>query len=99
MDAGFFRQRFYSRLSEENGHLVERLGPFRFALDLPIGGQRAQHRDATLVVPVHSAAAPSAAQSIARGWAEDDSFHFDAPIALPLIGPVVHYRGWLQPIK
>lgn len=24
------------------------------------------------------------------------SFHFDVPIALPLIGTIVHYRGWLK---
>jgi hypothetical protein len=31
----------------------------------------------------------------AREWQEDGRFQFDVSIALPLIGPVVHYRGWL----
>jgi saccharopine dehydrogenase-like NADP-dependent oxidoreductase len=29
----------------------------------------------------------------------DRQFHFDVPIALPLIGTVVHYKGSLNPIK
>jgi saccharopine dehydrogenase-like NADP-dependent oxidoreductase len=29
---------------------------------------------------------------------EDGQFHFDVPIALPLIGTVVHYKGSLKPI-
>lgn len=32
-------------------------------------------------------------------WEEDGSFHFDVPIALPLIGLVVHYRGWLERVS
>jgi len=30
---------------------------------------------------------------------KDGRFHFDVPIALPLIGDVVHYRGWLAPVE
>ena len=26
----------------------------------------------------------------------DGRFHFDVAVAMPLIGPVVHYRGWLD---
>ncbi|MGG6892910.1 DUF4166 domain-containing protein [Rhizobium sp. BR 315] len=37
-----------------------------------------------------------APRSTADEWAEDDRFHFDVSIALPLIGLVVHYRGWLR---
>jgi hypothetical protein len=29
----------------------------------------------------------------------DGQFHFDVPIALPLIGTIVHYRGSLKPIE
>jgi hypothetical protein len=31
----------------------------------------------------------------AREYEEDGRFHFDVEIGLPLVGPVVHYRGWL----
>jgi hypothetical protein len=34
---------------------------------------------------------------LAREWEEDGRFWFDVPIALPLIGLIVHYRGWLAP--
>jgi hypothetical protein len=33
----------------------------------------------------------------AREYEAGGRFHFDVPIALPLIGPVIHYRGWLIP--
>jgi saccharopine dehydrogenase-like NADP-dependent oxidoreductase len=29
----------------------------------------------------------------------DGQFHFDVPIALPLIGAIVHYRGTLKPVE
>ncbi len=28
---------------------------------------------------------------------KDGRFHLDVPIHLPLIGLLVHYRGWLEP--
>jgi hypothetical protein len=31
----------------------------------------------------------------AREWAEGDRYHFDVQAALPVAGPLVHYRGWL----
>ena len=30
---------------------------------------------------------------------EDGQFHFDVPIALPLIGTIVHYKGSLKPVE
>ncbi|MBB4242902.1 MULTISPECIES: SDR family oxidoreductase [Rhizobium] len=94
----FSGRRFLSHLSEENGRLVERFGPFRFAFDLPIVGNglsMEMRHWSFLRIPLPLFLAP---QSIAHEWAEDDRFHFDVPIALPLIGPVVHYRGWLRRI-
>jgi Domain of unknown function (DUF4166) len=29
----------------------------------------------------------------------DGHFHFDVPIALPLIGTIVHYKGSLRPVE
>lgn len=95
----FSGQRFLSHLSEENGRLVERFGPFRFAFDLPIRGNglsMEMRHWSLLRVPLPLFLAP---QSTAVEWAEDDRFQFDVPIALPFIGLVVHYRGWLQPIE
>ena len=46
-------------------------------------------------VPLPLAFAPT---SRAREWEADGRFHFDVPTALPLIGRIVHYRGWLAPL-
>jgi hypothetical protein len=35
-------------------------------------------------------------RGIAREYEANGRFHFDVPIALPLIGLLVHYRGWLE---
>ena len=94
----FSGRRFRSHLSEENGHLVERFGPFRFAFDLPIRGNglsMEMRHWSFLRIPLPLFLAP---QSVAHEWAEDGRFHFDVPIALSFIGPVVHYRGWLRRI-
>jgi hypothetical protein len=45
-------------------------------------------------LPMPMALAP---KSAAREWADDGDFCFDVPIALPLIGLVVHYKGRLRP--
>ena len=92
----FGTRRFGSRLSEENGKLVERFGPLRFAFDLP-----SEATGLTMVMtgwrigrlPLPIALAP---RSLAREWEEGGRFHFDVPIALPLVGRLVHYRGWLE---
>ena len=94
----FSGRRFRSHLSEENGHLVERFGPFRFAFDLPIRGNglsMEMRHWSFLRIPLPLFLAP---QSVAHEWPEDGRFHFDVPIALSFIGPVVHYRGWLRRI-
>lgn len=93
----FGGRRFRSRLTEAGGLLVERFGPLRFAFDLPADedGLRMRMRGWRLgPLPLPLAWAP---RSAAREWAEDGRFWLDVPIALPLIGTVVHYRGWLVP--
>ena len=87
---------FRSRLGGQGATLVERFGPLRFAFDLP-----SDARGLTMVMtgwligrlPLPLALAP---RSRAREWEEGGRFHFDVPIALPLIGRLVHYRGWLE---
>ncbi|NLS16526.1 DUF4166 domain-containing protein [Rhizobium sp. P40RR-XXII] len=94
----FSGQCFSSRLSEENERLVERFGPFRFAFDLLPRGNRLSmeiRRWSFLRIRLPLLLAP---RSTAHEWAQNDRFHFDVSIALPFIGPVVHYRGWLRPI-
>ena len=89
---------FMSELSRQGPFLVERFGPLRFAFDLP-----SDARGLTMVmrrwwigpVPLPLALAP---RSTAREWEEDGLFHFDVPIALPLIGRLVRYRGSLTPL-
>lgn len=87
---------FASSLSAEDGDLVERFGPLRFRFALP-----SDHRGLAMHIkgwslwriPLPLALAP---RSSAREWEEDGRFCFDVPIALPLIGRIVHYRGWLE---
>ena len=87
---------FVSELSRSGRHLVERFGPMRFYFDLPsdeTGLTMIMRKWSLLRVPMPLFLAP---KSVAREWAEGDDFWFDVPIALPLIGDVVHYRGWLR---
>jgi hypothetical protein len=93
----FGGQTFRSHLSEHDGHLIERFGPIRFAFDLPSDqdGLEMRMRGWTLLgLPLPLILAP---RSRAREWQEGARFRFDVPIALPLIGMIVHYQGWLDP--
>ncbi|MGV1757085.1 DUF4166 domain-containing protein [Rhizobium sp. A22-96] len=90
--------RFSSYLSEDKGHLVERFGPLRFAFDLLLRGNGLSMEIrgwSFLGVPLPLFLAP---RSTAYEWSESDRFHFDVSIALPVIGLIVHYRGWLQQV-
>ncbi len=89
---------FVSELSQSGRHLVERFGPMRFYFDLPSdenGLTMIMRKWSVLRVPMPLFLAP---KSVAREWAQGQDFWFDVPIALPLIGDVVHYRGWLRRI-
>lgn len=93
----FGRHAFTSRLSRRGARLVERFGPLRFHFDLPADDQGLAmelRRWSGLGIPLPLALAP---RSEAREWQEGARFRFDVPIALPLIGLVVHYDGWLMP--
>lgn len=88
---------FESRLAERGGLLTERFGPIRFAFTL-----RREENGLTMhfrrwwlgPLPMPRLLLP---RGIAREYEEGGRFHFDVPIALPLIGLLVHYRGWLTP--
>jgi hypothetical protein len=91
----FGGQSFTSELSAEGGRLVERFGPLRFRFDLPAdaAGLTMLMRGWSLFrIPLPLFLAP---RSKAREWEEGGLFQFDVPIALPLVGRLVHYRGWL----
>lgn len=93
----FSAQSFHSNLGEEAGQIVERFGPLRFHFDLPGDEQglaMVMRSWSIWRIPLPLALAP---RTMAREWEEDGKFQFDVPIALPLIGPVIHYRGWLTP--
>jgi putative NADH-flavin reductase len=93
----FGEQVFSSQLSEGDGHVVEHFGSLRFVFDLascPKGLEMHLRAWSFAGVPLPLALAP---HGVAREWEEGGRFHFDVPIALPLLGLVVHYVGWLEP--
>jgi len=93
----FSETSFTSSLSMKNGALVERFGSLRFAFDLQ-SDDRGLEMTMTgwkfWRLPLPLALAP---RSCAREWEELGKFNFDVPIELPLIGRIVHYKGWLVP--
>ena len=84
--------------SGRNTHLItERFGPFAFGLALVIEGARLRiipRRWTLFGLPLPLALMP-------RGDSHEQEIHgqfrFHVEIALPLIGPVVTYDGWLEP--
>jgi Domain of unknown function (DUF4166) len=94
----FAGHRFSSHLSQQGAYLIERFGALRFRFDLPSenkGLRMVMRGWSFLGLPLPLVLAP---RSEAREWAEAGRFNFDVPIALPLIGAIVHYRGWLTPV-
>lgn len=93
----FGGHRFSSELRAKDGQLQERFGPLRFCFGLPRranGLEMVMRCWSAFGIRLPLSLAP---RSTATEWEEDGTFHFDVPIALPLIGTIVHYRGWLQP--
>jgi len=89
---------FSSRMRAHRGRLVERFGPIRFAFDLPSdeSGLRMELHSWTIFgIPLPVALAP---RIVAREWQEEDRFRFEVDVAMPLLGRVVRYSGWLQPV-
>lgn len=85
-----------SRLWEHDGLLHERLGPATFAF-------RLSARDGAIawsVVRVHVLGVPLPARWFdgvaARESGSGGRYTFDVRAALPLAGPLVRYRGWLD---
>jgi hypothetical protein len=94
----FGPHRFASHFSHSRRLLVERFGPLRFAFALPVedGALTMRLRRWSLFgLPLPLLLAPRVS---ARESQEGDRYCFDARVALPGIGDVIHYSGWLRPI-
>lgn len=88
-----------SELSQKDGLMVERFGPFRFGFELragPDGLSMHLRRWWCWALPLPLCLAP---ESPAREYEADGRFNLDVPISLPLVGLVVRYRGWLVPVR
>jgi predicted dinucleotide-binding enzyme len=88
---------FSSTMALVKDGLAERFGPLRFAFELPSDdhGLEMRHRGWSLFgVPMPRLLGPSIA---AREWQEDGRFRFQVDVAMPLIGRVIRYEGWLRP--
>ena len=81
-----------------NRHLItERFGPFAFGLAIVADGPKLRvipRRWALLGLPLPRSLLPRGDSYEAE---QNGKFHFHVEIALPLIGPVVTYDGWLDP--
>ena len=89
---------FSSRLAQRGTLLGERFGPIRFGFTLrrEVDGLTMHFQRWWLgPLPLPRLLMP---HGTAREYEAEGRFHFDVPIALPLIGPVIHYRGWLVPV-
>ena len=99
----FAGRRFCSRMAaaagvSAGGGLEERFGPFAFRLRvaadagglmMQVGGWRIGP------IPMPRRLAPRAS---AREWVDEHGrFRFDVTIALPMVGRLVRYAGWLEP--
>ena len=84
-------------MSERNGQLEERLGPMCFRFALRVENQATVW---TLVgvkllglLPLPLAWFRGVG---ARESAQSGRYHFDVSAALPVVGLLIHYRGWLS---
>lgn len=94
----FGGHRFTSELSAAGQGVAERFGPIRFIFDLPSDaeGLRMAFRGWSLFgIPLPRFLAPRIA---AREWQEGERFRFEVSVAMPLVGSVVDYAGWLAPL-
>lgn len=78
--------------------LIERFGPLAFAMSVPIREGRLRlelEKGWCFGVPLPSFLLPGI---VAFEHAEGDRFNFHVDLGMPLIGRVVRYRGWLEPV-
>lgn len=89
---------FSSELSARGEQLIERFGPLRFCFSLPSGGRGLAMELQSWSFVAMALPRRLAPKIDAREWEEVGRFRFDVRIALPLVGPLIHYSGWLRPI-
>ncbi|MEM9425881.1 MAG: DUF4166 domain-containing protein [Pseudomonadota bacterium] len=78
------------------GTLIEHLGPMRIYMTPVIKGNRFSVKPvgwSFLGLPLPSVLMPTSENYETE---VDNRFHFDVAIAMPLIGPIVSYRGYLE---
>lgn len=85
-----------SRMRVDRGYIVERFGLLNFRMQLRREADGlTMHQCGWKLGPL-----PMPRRLGPRGTASeraiDGRFHFDVPIALPLVGLLIHYRGWLE---
>jgi hypothetical protein len=97
----FAGRRFKSTESEGRGRwtglLVERFGPLAFAMAVVVKDGRLNlvlRRWSLFGLPLPRLLGP---RTVAYESGENERFNFHVEIALPLIGPIVGYHGWLEP--
>jgi len=81
------------------GLLVERFGPFTFGLAVIVRDQKLRlelERWTLLGLPLPKFLAPGCDAVEAD---ENGRFTFSVRISLPLVGTLVHYRGWLESVR
>lgn len=89
---------FSSELSQAGEGVTERFGPSRFDFALPAaphGLEMRLRRWSLLRLPMPLVLAPRIA---AREWEEEGHFRFEVAVSLPLLGQVIAYAGWLEPL-
>jgi len=81
------------------GLLVERFGPFDLLHRLTVSREGLAWRAVRwrlLGIPLPRWTLP---RIDCRESAEGERFRFDIDVSFPLVGPVIHYRGWLVPAE
>jgi Domain of unknown function (DUF4166)/Saccharopine dehydrogenase NADP binding domain len=81
------------------GLLIERFGPFHLLHRLTaspdgLAWQLVRWRLLGIPLPRWTLPAVECLES-----AEGERFRFDIDVSFPIIGPVIHYRGWLVPVE
>jgi hypothetical protein len=96
----FGGHRFYSTLSARGGGIVERFGPVRFVFGIPVGAEGLEMRLrgwSVFRIPLPRFLGPRIS---AREWEDEEGrFRFEVRAALPLVGGIVRYAGWLVGIE
>lgn len=94
----FAGRQFRSELTAARpGYVLERFGPFRFELRLPIKDRRMAmvvEKGWSLGIPFPRALLPV---SDTVEFEADGRFHFDVRLSAPIVGFIVRYQGWLEP--